>query len=52
VSSSGAATIADNDSNAMTYARTTTQVLSIVYGGGAAGKGGAFFPNALNGTIQ
>jgi hypothetical protein len=52
VSSSGAATIVDNDSNAMTYARTTTQVLSIVYGGGAAGKGGAFFPNALNGTIQ
>jgi hypothetical protein len=52
VSSSGAATIVDNDSNAMTYGRTTTQVLSIVYGGGTAGKGGAFFPNALNGTIK
>lgn len=52
ISSSGAATIIDNDSNAMTHARTTNQVLSIVYGGGAAGKGGAFFPNALNGNIK
>jgi len=48
----GAATIVDNDSNGMTYARTTTQVLSIVYGGGAAGTGGAFFPSAMNGTIK
>ncbi len=32
--------------------RTTTQVLGVVYGGGAAGKGGAFFPNGLNGTIK
>lgn len=51
-SSSGAATIVDNDANAMTYGRTTTQVLSIVYGGGAAGTGGAFYPSAMNGTIK
>lgn len=50
--SSGAATIVDNDANGMTYARSTTQVLSIVYGGGAAGTGGAFYPNAMNGTIR
>ncbi|MFT4111871.1 ferritin-like domain-containing protein [Silvibacterium sp.] len=52
INSSGAATIVDNDSNGMTYARTTTQVLSIVYGGGAAGTGGAFYPDAMNGTIK
>ena len=46
----GAATIVDNDENGMTYARTTTQVLSIVYGGGTSS--GAFFPSGLNGTIK
>jgi hypothetical protein len=48
----GAATIVDNNAQGMTYARTTAQVLSIVYGGGAAGAGGAFYPNAMNGTIK
>lgn len=47
-----ASTIVDCDSNGMTFARSTTQVLSIVYGGGGPGKGGAFFPSALNGTIK
>lgn len=50
--SGNASTIVDCDSNGMTFARNTTQVLSIVYGGGAAGKGGAFFPSAMNGTIK
>jgi Ferritin-like domain len=48
--SGGAATIVDADSNAIAFSRTTSQVLSIVYGGGASG--GAFFPNGLNGTIR
>jgi hypothetical protein len=48
----GAATIVDNNAQGMTYARTTAQVLSIVYGGGAAGTGGAFYPNAMNGNIK
>jgi Ferritin-like domain len=46
----GAATVVDADQNAIAFARTTTQVLSIVYGGGTSG--GAFFPNGLNGTIK
>lgn len=48
--SGGAATVVDADSNAIAFSRTTSQVLSIVYGGGASG--GAFFPNGLNGTIR
>ncbi len=48
--SGGAATIVDADQNAIAFSRTTTQVLSIVYGGGTSG--GAFFPNGLNGTIK
>jgi len=48
--STGAATIVDADSNAIAFSRTTTQVLSIVYGGGSGG--GAFYPNGLNGTIK
>jgi hypothetical protein len=49
---SGASTVVNNDSNAMTYSRTTSQVLNIVYGGGPAGTGGAFFPKAMTGTIK
>jgi hypothetical protein len=45
-------TIVDCDSNSLVFARTTTEVLSIVYAGGAAGVGGGFFPSALNGTIK
>lgn len=48
--SGGAATIVDADSNAIAFSRTTTQVLKIVYGGGASS--GAFFPNGLNGMIK
>lgn len=48
--SGGAATVVDADDNAMAFARTTTQVLKIVYGGGSAG--GAFYPNGLNGNIK
>ncbi len=48
--SGGAATIVDADQNAIAFSRTTSQVLSIVYGGGTSG--GAFFPNGLNGNIK
>ena len=41
-----------SDFNALVFRRTTAQVLNIVYGGGAAGAGGLFFPNGLNGTIR
>ena len=47
---SGAATIVDADSNAMAFARTTAQVLKVVYGGGSAS--GAFYPSGMNGTIK
>lgn len=49
---SGAATIVDNDANALTFSRTTSQVLNIVYGGGPAGTGGAFYPKAMTGNIK
>lgn len=48
--SNGNATIVDADANAITYVRTPTEVLNIVYGGKSGG--GAFFPNGLNGTVK
>ncbi|WP_128915287.1 ferritin-like domain-containing protein [Granulicella sibirica] len=50
VTSSGASTIACADANGLAFARSTAQVLGIVYGGGT-GKG-AFFPGGLNGNIR
>jgi hypothetical protein len=45
--------VASTSANAIAYARTTDQVLHIVYGtGGSAGvKSGGFFPSGLNGNI-
>lgn len=42
------------DNNALAYARTTDQVLHIVYGTGkgAGVKSGGFFPSGLNGAIS
>jgi len=48
--SNGAATFVDDNSNGLAFARTTSQVLKIVYGGGSAS--GAFYPNGLNGAIK
>ena len=41
-----------NDSNGLAFRRNTSQVLNIVYGGGAAGVGGLFFPAGMNGAIR
>jgi Ferritin-like domain len=41
-----------SDGNAQAFTRNTTQVLAVVYGGGAAGTGGLFFPKGANGTIR
>jgi hypothetical protein len=45
--------VAADSTNAIAFARTTDQVLHIVYGGasGAGVANGGFFPNGLNGTI-
>lgn len=50
----GSSIVAASSSNAIAYARTTDQVLHIVYGtgNGAGVKSGAFFPNGLNGNIS
>ena len=39
------------DVNSLAFRRTTSQVLNIAYGGGAA-SGYGFFPNLVNGSIQ
>ena len=46
--------VAATSANAIAYARTTDQVLHIVYGaaGGAGVSSGVFFPNGLNGNIK
>jgi len=49
------AIVAATTANAIAYARTTDQVLHIVYGtagSGAGVKSGAFFPSGLNGNIS
>jgi hypothetical protein len=46
----GLANITPTDVNALAFSRTTTQVLNIVYAGGASGNYG-FFPQGLNGAI-
>ena len=45
--------LTEGDVNAIAFGRSTTQVLNIVYGGtGLGGKGGAFFPNGMNGNVR
>lgn len=46
-----AATVVNADANALAFARTTTQVLAIVYAS-PSGTPGGFFPAGLNGTIK
>src|SRR5271168_5020429 len=49
-----ASTIVACDANSIAYARTTDQVLHIVYAAapGAGVKGGGFFPNGMTGNIS
>jgi len=46
--------VACDGTNSIAYARTTDQVLHIVYatGGGAGVKSGGFFPDGMNGNIS
>ena len=46
----GRVNLVPSDNSAIVFSRTTTQVLNIVYLGGASGNYG-FFPAGLNGTI-
>jgi hypothetical protein len=54
VSTTPSSIVAATSANAIAYARTTDQVLHIVYGtaGGAGVSSGVFFPNGLNGNIK
>jgi hypothetical protein len=45
----GRVNVTPTNANGLTFARTTTQVLRIVYAGGT--DGGGFFPNGVNGRI-
>jgi hypothetical protein len=51
VGNTSKSTIVPVDSNALTYHRSTTEVLNIVYGNTSATPG-LFFPNGLNGNIK
>ncbi|WP_425147236.1 ferritin-like domain-containing protein [Deinococcus sp.] len=50
LSDNAGAIVAPSDKNSVAYARSTSEVLNIVYLGGK-GKGG-FYPNGLNGAIK
>ncbi len=47
----GMANIVPTDANALAFSRTPSQVLNVVYGGGAPSNY-LFFPNKVNGVIQ
>ena len=50
VDADGNANIVPTDGNSLVFDRTTTQVLNVVYLGGAGG--GGFFPDGMNGAIR
>lgn len=52
VDGSGNANIVPTDSNGIAFARTTSQVLHVVYASAAAASSGGFFPNGVNGNIK